>query len=66
MLFLTCRSIDDVPLVEKRLLDASSRGTGYVMVLTDEDIIKMLMLKAKLEDQALQDFLHEKYRALLK
>lgn len=62
---LTCRSVDDKKALTARCRDASSRSRGYIIVLTDDDLIAMLLARSKLEDERVQQLLHLKYRDLL-
>lgn len=62
---IACRTIADPNALSKRLRDASSRSQGYIIVLTDEDLIAMLSAKAALNEKALETVLHRKYRELL-
>lgn len=62
---VTCRSIEDPPLLAKRLRDASSRSQGYIIAFTDDDLIEMLIAKSRLEDDRIEAILHRKYRELL-
>lgn len=63
---ITCRSVDDGVALEKRCRDAASRSQGYIIVLTDEDLKGMLEAKSKLDDAAIENLLHRKYRELLR
>lgn len=63
---ITCRSVDNVAALEKRCRDAATRSQGYVLVLTDEDIVAMLRAKSELRDEAIEGMLHGKYRDLLR
>lgn len=62
---ITCRSIDNARGLQKRLVDAASRQQGYIIALTDDDIVTMLRAKANLEDERIQARLHSKFRDLL-
>lgn len=62
---IACRSVDDQKTLAKRCRDASARSRGYIVVLTDEDIIGMLVAKSQLEDEFIEGLLHRKYRELL-
>jgi hypothetical protein len=43
----------------------STRSQGYIITLTDDDLIEMLTAKAQLNDKKIESILHEKYRKLL-
>ncbi|MGM5025124.1 hypothetical protein AB8B02_02765 [Tardiphaga sp. 862_B3_N4_1] len=62
---ITCRSIDDGKTLLKRCRDASSRSRGYIIVLTDADLVEMLLAKSRLEDERIEHLLHSKYLELL-
>ncbi|ESX03398.1 hypothetical protein X769_17715 [Mesorhizobium sp. LSJC268A00] len=62
---ITCRNIEDKVTLEKRLRDAATRHQGYIVALTDKDIIEMLDWKASLNDDAIRAKLFGMYRALL-
>jgi len=62
---VTCRSVDDQALLLKRCRDLSARSLAFIIVLTDEDVIKMLEFKETLEDQQIDNLLHSKFRHLL-
>ena len=62
---ITCRSIDKKKLLDERCRNAASRSQGYVIVLTDDDIVAMLEKKANLEDMKIEEVLHRKYQDLL-
>lgn len=62
---VACRKIDNEALVLQRCRDMSKRSTGFIVVLSDHDIIKMLEHKGKLEDKEIENMLYEKYRKLL-
>lgn len=62
---ITCRSIEEKETLNKRLTDAASRGQGYIIVLTDDDITDMLKAKSTLDDEFIRDKLFRLYRNLL-
>jgi hypothetical protein len=62
---LACRQVDDPQTLAKRCRDMSSRSQGFVIVLTDDDILAMLKAKAALEDGEVEEILHNKFAALL-
>jgi hypothetical protein len=63
--FLVCRSIDDPDTLKKRILDAAKSNQAYIIVLTDSDIISMLIAKANLQDDLVEKRLYSRYRELL-
>jgi hypothetical protein len=62
---IACRSIDNPELLLERVRDAASRSQGYIIVLTDEDIIAMLSAKASLKDDEIEALLFRKFRDLV-
>ncbi len=62
---LTCRAIDNPDLLLKKCRDMASRSQGFIIVLTDEDILEMLEAKASLKDDDVEKILHSKFRELL-
>lgn len=62
---IACRSVQDAKKLLKRCRDASSRSRGYIIALTDADIIQMLLAKSQLRDDEIETLLHRKYRDLL-
>jgi hypothetical protein len=62
---IACRAIEDQKAFMSRLRDASSRSQGYIIGLTDEDLMNMLVWKSLLQEERVEAFLHRKYRELL-
>lgn len=62
---LTCRSLDNADLVTERCRDMAVRQMGYVVVLTDTDIVEMLTAKSQLQEERIHALLHQKYRDLV-
>ncbi|MBS0994722.1 hypothetical protein [Gluconobacter cerinus] len=62
---VTCRQIDDKKLLLERCKDAVKNRQGYIIVLSDYDIIRMLNLKGHLEENSIETSLHEKYRDII-
>jgi hypothetical protein len=62
---IACRSILDLGALMKRCRDASSRSQGYIIVMTDAQIISLLEAKSKVKDIEVENFLHRQYRELL-
>jgi hypothetical protein len=62
---ITCRDVDDKALLQKRLRDAASRGQGYILVLTDRDLVEMLQAKATLQDEVISQKLFRFFRELM-
>lgn len=62
---ITCRSIDDVKTLNQRCRDASTKSRGYIIVLTDQEIVSMLVAKSKMNDNFVSNLLFSKYRELL-
>jgi hypothetical protein len=51
--------------VDAALGDAAAHSQGYIIILTDEDLIAMLLAKSRLEDDQIEARLHDKFRELL-
>ncbi|ETA72667.1 MULTISPECIES: hypothetical protein [Mesorhizobium] len=62
---ITCRSVADKLKLHRRCVDAAKSSQGYIIVLTDEDLVAMLVAKATLNDERVGHILHEKFQALL-
>jgi hypothetical protein len=62
---ITCRSIDDIEAFLSRCRDAAIHSQGYIIALTDDDLIAMLLEKSRLEDEQIENLLHHKFRELL-
>jgi hypothetical protein len=62
---VACRSVDNARLLDERCKDMASRSMGYVIALTDDDIVEMLIAKSELRDERIQAILQQKYRSLL-
>jgi hypothetical protein len=62
---ITCRSVDSPALLKRRLRDAAARGQGYIIVLTDSDIIEMLIARSILDDDAISRKLQLMFRELI-
>lgn len=62
---LTCRSIDDRETLMSRLRDAASHGQGYIIALTDQDLVEMLRAKSNLKSEEVEATLYGKFRELL-
>jgi len=62
---LACRSLDNPDLLRRRCRDMARSTPGYIIVLTDDDIIEMLKAKAALQDGVIEGMLYSKFRELL-
>lgn len=62
---ITCRSIDNVNLLRDRLKDAATRGQGFIIALTDQDMVEMLEWKANLKDENISNKLYRMFRELI-
>ena len=62
---MTCRAVKDQKRLDDRCRDMSSRSQGFIVVLTDDDILGMLDAKANLKDEEIGIILHRKFRKLL-
>lgn len=62
---IACRSVDDTTLLKRRCRDAVKNNQGYIIALTDADVIGMLTAKSKMRDSDVYEFLHAKYRDII-
>ncbi|MGB5083978.1 MAG: hypothetical protein WBO09_05080 [Methylocystis silviterrae] len=62
---ITCRGVEDDKLLLRRCQDAAVRQQGYIITLTDHDIVDMLNARAELKDELVEQRLFEKFRMLL-
>ena len=62
---VTCREIDNLDLLASRCRDAAIRSQGYMIALTDDDIVRMLELKALMKEEKIESILHGKFRDLI-
>lgn len=63
---ITCRSVDNEALLLQRCRDAAVRDQGYILCLTDNDIVALLQAKARLDDEIPRDILFGKLSELLR
>lgn len=63
--FITYREADNYDLLIKRCKDAASRQQGYIIPLSDMDMIEMLEAKANLNDHFTTRQLDLKYRDII-
>lgn len=62
---ITRRAIDDERLLLDRCRDLAKGGTGYIIVLTDNDLLEVLDFKSKSQDDAIEAMLLRKFRYLI-
>lgn len=62
---LLCRSIENEVLLVQRLKDIANSGNGYVIVLTDRDLINLLELKSKKQEDEIDNYLNELLKKVL-
>jgi hypothetical protein len=63
--FITHRNADRPEVLQQRCLDAAKSQQGYIIALSDADLVSMLRAKAQLDDRAVANLLYLKFRALL-
>ncbi|GJD29478.1 hypothetical protein PMNALOAF_0711 [Methylobacterium adhaesivum] len=63
--FITYRSADNDDLLMKRCKDAASRQQGYIIPLSDDDMIEMLEAKSNLNNEFVSRRLEEKFRSII-
>ena len=62
---ITCREIEDEDKLLSRLRDAAKSQQGFIIALTDSDIVQLLDFKSVMDDPAIEEFLHNKFRDLI-
>lgn len=62
---LVCRQISDEPKLLKRPQDVVNNTEGVIICLQDSDVTKLFDLKRSGKTQELNDYLHEKLKAVL-
>lgn len=62
---VTCRAVDNEKQLLERCRDLAKGGTGYIIVLTDDDLLQFLDLKAKDKSDEIEEILHQKFRDLI-
>jgi hypothetical protein len=62
---ITCRSVADPKALVSRCRDAAIHSQGYIIALTDDDLVTMLIAKSHLDDEQIEGLLHRKFRELL-
>ncbi len=62
---LCYRQAEDHDLLLARCKDAAARGQGFIVLLSDDDLVHMLRAKAELNDDEVSARLHRKFRELV-
>lgn len=62
---ITCRSIGKKKRVLDKCRDLAKAKRGYILVLTDDDMIVMLKAKAVGDDDAIENMMHQKFQELI-
>ncbi len=62
---ITCRGVQDRDRLLERQRDLAKGGQAYILALTDDDFRKLLEAKSKLEEEALGEILHQKFREII-
>jgi hypothetical protein len=62
---LVCRSLEDVSLFERRCIDTAKDQRGFIIALTDDDLVQLAV--AERDGQATPEFplLMRRFRALV-
>lgn len=63
--FLICRKVTDRDAMRDRCRDVVSDDRGYVLVLDDADMVKLLRLRARGDAEAVDNYLRDRLRELL-
>lgn len=62
---LLCRNVKDKPLMLKRCKDVLNDQKRYILVLDDQDLTRILGLKAEGKERAVDEYLAELFRQLV-
>lgn len=62
---ITCRSIDNEKLLLQRCRDLARKERGYIITLTDDDLVKMLEYKSEFKDNVIEEMLYKKFRDII-
>lgn len=62
---VTCRSIDNRPLLLKRCQDLAKAGRAFIMVLDDNDLKDLLEARKYGDEMRLEGILHSRFREII-
>lgn len=62
---ISCRGIDNEPLLLARCKDAVRRNQGRIIYISDTDLIRMLNWKSQMNDQEIERILFRKYSEII-
>lgn len=62
---LTCRTIDDVDQLTRRQKDLVNDNGNYIIVLTDEDFVKLIEFRMNNNEEGIDDYMEDKIKQLL-
>ena len=62
---ITCRAVDKPNLVLAKCRDLAKAGRGYIIVLTDEDLLEFLDAKSRSDEERLENLLHMHFRMII-
>ena len=62
---ITCRGVDKPKLVLAKCRDLAKAGRGFILVLTDEDLLELLDAKSKSDDERMEALLHTRFREII-
>ena len=63
--FITCRAIDDRPLLLKRCQDLAKAKRAFILVFDDKDLFYLLEARKDEDEMRLQGLLHSKFREII-
>jgi len=63
---ISCRDIDNKHLVIQRCRDAALSNRGYIICISDDDIIRMLNAKSQMDEKSVDRLLYDKFTEILK
>jgi len=62
---IACRNVDNEARLMERQRDLAKGGQAFILTLTDQDFVAILNAKAKVQDQLVENILHQKFRAVI-
>lgn len=62
---LSCRDVDNKSLLIQRCRDAVRNNQGYIIYISDSDLIKMLNEKSQMNEKGIERLLYKKYNEII-
>lgn len=63
--FLVCRNLQDKTLLIQRCKDTAKDNRGCIIILDDNDIIRLLSYKANKQEREIDSFLNDRFREVM-